>query len=70
MALSQSVQGPETPAVLNERHYSVAEVAAMWNLSKDVVRKYSGTNQVFSPSATLTRAGGAVTSRCESRRAF
>ncbi len=39
VALNQSVQVPETSAVFNDRHYSVAEVAAMWNLSKDVVRK-------------------------------
>jgi hypothetical protein len=33
----------ETPAtttgVFSERHYSVTEVAAMWNLSKDTIRR-------------------------------
>jgi hypothetical protein len=30
---------PEAPRVFEERHYTVAEVAALWNLSVDAVRK-------------------------------
>jgi hypothetical protein len=33
-----TVPGPPTPTFA-ERHYSVAEVAAMWSLSQDAVRK-------------------------------
>jgi hypothetical protein len=29
----------EAPRVFEERHYSVSEIAAMWNLSVDLVRK-------------------------------
>jgi len=36
-----SVATPPVPAqgVFSERHYNVAEIAAMWNLSPDAVRK-------------------------------
>ena len=30
-----------------ERHYTVAEIAAMWNLSKDTVRRLFQTNLGF-----------------------
>ena len=30
---------PETLRVFEERHYTVAEIAALWNLSVDAVRK-------------------------------
>jgi hypothetical protein len=37
--VSDSALPPQTGGVSAERHYSVAEIAAMWNLSKDAVRR-------------------------------
>jgi hypothetical protein len=36
---ADSVLAPGSQSPASERHYTVAEVAAMWNLSKDTVRR-------------------------------
>lgn len=36
---ASSFVAAQTPSAFVERHYSVAEVAAVWNLSTDAVRK-------------------------------
>jgi hypothetical protein len=36
---SSSGTPPQATGVFAERHYTVAEIAAMWNLSKDAVRR-------------------------------
>jgi hypothetical protein len=37
--ISSSASPPQAGGVFAERHYTVAEIAAMWNLSKDAVRR-------------------------------
>jgi len=37
--VSTSASPPQAGSVSVERHYTVAEIAAMWSLSKDAVRR-------------------------------
>lgn len=37
--ISSSASQSQAGSVFAERHYTVAEIAAMWNLSKDAVRR-------------------------------
>jgi hypothetical protein len=45
----------ETSSATFERHYTVAEVAAMWNLSKDAIRRMFQNEPGVLVLANLTR---------------